>query len=85
MKSSKISGAAIATAAALMFGTVVLNVAQADEAKVKCEGVNACKGQSACATAHNACQGQNSCKGQGYLKLTKAECDAAKAKAEKKS
>jgi hypothetical protein len=85
MKSSKISGAAIATAAALMFGNIALNVAQADEAKVKCEGVNSCKGTSACATAHNACQGQNSCKGQGYLKLTKADCDAAKAKAEKKS
>jgi hypothetical protein len=85
MKSSKISGAAFATAAALVFGSMTLNVAHADEAKVKCEGVNACKGQSACATAHNACQGQNSCKGQGYLKLTKAECDAAKAKVEKKS
>jgi hypothetical protein len=85
MKStSKLSGAAIAPAAALMFGNVALNVAHADEAKVKCEGVNACKGQSACATAHNACQGQNSCKGQGYLKLTQAECDAAKAKAENK-
>ena len=66
----------IATAAALLFGTIA-----ADEAKVKCEGANACKGKSACATAKNSCQGQNSCKGQGYLSLTKAECDAAKAKA----
>lgn len=74
----------IATAAALLFGTISAPVSAADEAKVKCEGANACKGKSACATAKNSCQGQNSCKGQGYLSLTKAECDAAKA-ANKKS
>jgi hypothetical protein len=56
----------------------------ADEAKVKCEGVNSCKGTSACGTATNACQGQNSCKGHGYLMLSQAECDAAKAKMKKK-
>lgn len=78
-KSSKISGAALATAAALLFGSVAVTTASAEEAKVKCEGVNACKGQSACATAQNACQGQNACKGHGYLMLSKAECDAAKA------
>jgi hypothetical protein len=76
--------ALIATAAALLFGTIAAPVSAADEAKVKCEGANACKGKSACATAKNSCQGQNSCKGQGYLSLTKAECDAAKA-ANKKS
>ena len=76
----KISGAAIATAAALLFGSVTTTVSAADEAKVKCEGVNGCKGQSACATATNSCQGQNSCKGHGYLLMTKAECDAAKTK-----
>ena len=75
----------IATAAAMLFGTIAAApVSAADEAKVKCEGANACKGKSACATAKNSCQGQNSCKGQGYLSLTKAECDAAKA-ANKKS
>jgi hypothetical protein len=79
-QSSKISGAAIATAAALLFGSVSGTVSAAEEAKVKCEGVNACKGKSACATATSSCQGQNSCKGHGYLMLTKAECDAAKAK-----
>ena len=79
---SKISGAAIATAAALLFGSMPATVSAAGEAKVKCEGVNACKGKSACATATNACAGQNACKGQGYLMLTKTECDAAKEKAE---
>jgi uncharacterized membrane protein len=77
---TNITGAAIATAAALLFSTAVVSVANAEDAKVKCEGVNSCKGTSACATAHNSCQGQNSCKGQGFLSLSKADCDAAKAK-----
>jgi hypothetical protein len=75
--------AALAGAAAFLFSTVAVPTAQAGEAKVKCEGVNSCKGTSACATKTNACQGQNSCKGHGYLLLSKAECDAAKAKLKK--
>ncbi len=74
------TGAAVATAAALLFSTVVAPLAQAEDAKIKCEGVNSCKGTSACATAHNSCQGQNKCKGQGFLQLSKMDCDAAKAK-----
>jgi uncharacterized membrane protein len=77
------TGAAVATAAALLFSTVAAPVAQAEEAKIKCEGVNSCKGTSACATAHNSCQGQNKCKGEGFLLLSKHDCDAAKAKLKK--
>ena len=81
--STRASGAAIATAAAMLFGTLTAPVASAGEdAKVKCTGVNSCKGTSACATAQNSCQGQNSCKGHGYLLLSKADCDAAKMKME---
>jgi hypothetical protein len=83
MHTNKVTRAAIATAAALLFTNMAVAPASAAEAKVKCEGVNACKGQSACGTANNACQGQNKCKGEGYLMLTKAECDAAKAKMKK--
>lgn len=83
MTKVQVSGAAIAAAAALMFATVAVPQAHAEDAKIKCEGVNSCKGTSACATAHNACQGQNKCKGQGYLMLSKADCDAAKAKLSK--
>jgi hypothetical protein len=80
----KLSSLALATAAAVMFSTAPLTAANAaDEAKVKCEGVNACKGASACATASNGCAGKNACKGHGFLMLSKAECDAAKAKAKK--
>lgn len=75
------SGLALATAAALVFSTAPLAARAADEAKVKCEGVNSCKGKSACATANNSCAGKNSCKGKGFVEMTKAECDAAKAKA----
>ena len=80
----KSKSAAIATAAALLFGSLPLTATHAEDAKVKCEGVNSCKGHSACATAKNSCQGQNACKGTGYLMLTKAECDAAKAKSDQK-
>jgi hypothetical protein len=79
-----ITGAAIATAAALLFGTAIVPGARAEDAKVNCEGANTCKGKSACATAKNSCQGQNKCKGQGFLMLTKADCDAVKAKLPKK-
>jgi hypothetical protein len=86
MNSQKTARTAMAAAAALLFANMAAPLASAaEEAKVKCEGVNACKGQSACGTATNACAGQNSCKGQGYLMLTKAECEAAKAKMKKPS
>jgi hypothetical protein len=80
MSHSKLSSAALAAAAAVLFSAGTTTVSAADEAKVKCEGVNACKGQSQCATATNGCSGQNSCAGKGYLEMTQAECDAAKAK-----
>jgi uncharacterized membrane protein len=84
MSTQKTARAAMATAAALLFTSVAVPTANAaDEGKVKCEGVNACKGQSACSTATNACAGQNTCKGHGYLLLSKADCDAAKAKMKK--
>ena len=80
-KSKSFSGLSLATAAALVFSAAPLTAASAaDTAKVKCEGVNGCKGQSACHTATNGCQGQNSCKGKGYLLLSKSDCDAAKTK-----
>ena len=80
MTTTKISGAALATAAALLFSTAAITTAHAEEAKVQCMGVNACKGQSACKGAHNSCKGQNACKGQGFVEMTKKECTAAKAK-----
>ncbi|HEX9771996.1 MAG TPA: hypothetical protein VGA44_00915 [Steroidobacteraceae bacterium] len=79
----RVSGAAIAAAAAMLFSTAAVSTANAEEAKMHCDGVNSCKGTSACATATSQCKGQNACKGQGFVEMTKEECDAAKAKMEK--
>jgi len=75
-------GLAVATAAALLFGTALTGTAVAgDSATIHCTGVNACKGQSACKGANNACKGQNSCKGQGFVEMSKKDCKAAQDKA----
>ena len=79
MMSKSISGAAIASAAAMLFSVASITSASADEAKVHCTGVNSCKGQSSCKSASNSCKGQNSCKGKGFVEMTQKECDAAKA------
>ena len=70
----KISGVALAAAAATMFAVAPMNASAME--KGKCVGGNSCKGQSACATASSSCAGQNSCKGTGWVKTTKADCDA---------
>ena len=44
------------------------------DAKVKCSGINACKGKGACATKTHACAGHNACKGKGWVKVSAAEC-----------
>jgi len=54
MNSRVLSSVALAAAAAVMFSTVAVSTARADEGKVKCEGVNSCKGHSACKSANNA-------------------------------
>ena len=72
---------AMAAAAAMLLtsGLVGVTVA-ADSATVKCSGVNSCKGTSECKSSKNSCKGMNSCKGQGWASMSKADCDAAKAK-----
>jgi hypothetical protein len=90
------SSVALAAAAAMVFSMAAVTNATAADAKVKCTGVNSCKGQSACKSASNSCKGQsackgasnsckgqNSCKGKGFVEMSKADCDAAKAKAPK--
>ncbi len=81
MRLKNSTGVAIAAAAAMLFSTALVGTAAAAEAKVHCTGVNACKGQSSCKSAHNACKGQNSCKGQGWVEMSsKKECKEAQAK-----
>ncbi len=65
-----IAGIALAAAAAALFTsgmTLSATAAAAEEGKVKCSGINSCKGHSECATASSSCKGQNSCKGKGWI------------------
>ena len=74
-RTSKTAGLALAAAAAALFATGCSTLCgDADEAPVKCTGVNACKGTSSCATPDNSCKGQNSCKGSGWVYMSKDEC-----------
>jgi len=75
MKPVNRSGVSIAIAVAALIAAIPAQSgpAQADEAKGRCMGANACKGQSACSS--NGCSGNNACKGKGFLEMTKAECD----------
>jgi hypothetical protein len=79
---------ALASAAALLFVAGATAAQAADEGKaekIKCEGVNACKGQGSCHSAHNECAGKNACRGKGFKMMTPAECEQAKAKLKQKS
>ena len=52
---------------------------QAAAASIKCEGGNACRGLSECATADgkSACTGENACQGTGYVYTeTEEQCTA---------
>jgi uncharacterized membrane protein len=90
MKSKKIVGFAIATAAAGLFAASATNTVMAAQhmkevAKVHCTGGNSCKGQSSCQSASNSCKGQNSCKGKGWVETSSAkECADKGGKVEEK-
>ena len=46
-------------------------------AKVRCEGVNACKGTGECGSASgNSCAGTNECKGKGWIQIPEKDCKA---------
>jgi len=87
--SKKMSGIALATAAAALFATGAMMspvVQAADAAGVHCVGANSCKGTSECKTAKNECKGLNGCKGQGWVtKASAKECKEAGGKVEKKA
>ncbi|HUY27625.1 MAG TPA: hypothetical protein VMV27_09415 [Candidatus Binataceae bacterium] len=82
MRKSKLSGAFLATAVALIFTGAAMAADKAPStsaaAQVKCVGGNSCKGQSACKGASNDCMGQNSCKGKGYIVTPSAKACKAK-------
>ena len=69
---NKVSGALVASMVAGLFAA---NAVAADKAppkkttstKVKCAGVNECKGKGECGGATHACAGHNACKGKGWV------------------
>lgn len=72
-------GTMIAAAAASLFLTGAVAAIAGEMAggdMVKCGGVNACKGQGACAGAKNSCKGKNGCKGQGFEEMSATDCKA---------
>ena len=85
-KGSRFTGAALATAVALMFvgNAMAADTPSGDSAQVKCVGGNSCKGQSACKSAASSCKGQNACKGKGFvMSSNEKECMSSGGKVEK--
>ena len=72
------NGKTIAMTVAGLLLAVAPRVGHADdktkEAKVKCGGINSCKGKGACSGASNGCSGKNACKGKGWVEATSKEC-----------
>ena len=48
--------------------------AKKSDGKVRCVGINECKGKGECAGAGNSCGGMNECKGKGVVSTTAEEC-----------
>ena len=72
-----LKSALLATAVAGLFisGSVMAEEhGEKSDGKVKCAGVNACKGRGQCGGADHACAGKNACKGKGWTKTTAKEC-----------
>ncbi len=70
---------ASAVAGMLTVATFAANAQAADKAadsgnKVRCYGVNKCKGAGQCGGKGHSCSGKNSCKGKGYLMMDKGTC-----------
>ncbi len=71
-----VQGALIATAVAGLFAAGNASAADAPaRAKVKCLGINGCKGQTLCSAPglSNSCAGHNECKGKGWIYAASAE------------
>lgn len=78
LNTARVTGIALATAAAGLFSMGAVANAFAADATMKCEHSSACKGQGACKTAANACKGQNACKAQGFTEQkSEKDCKAA--------
>ncbi len=80
---STLNGILALTASAALMNSCVTSGTNSSAASAdmgECHGVNSCKGTGACGGKGNSCAGKNSCKGQGWLKLSKADCEAKSGK-----
>lgn len=79
MQKRTLKGALVATAVAGLFlahGALAAEGDSGTSTDVKCQGVNECKGNSACGVpGGHDCHGQNECKGKGWVKMSKEECE----------
>ena len=74
-----VKGALVASAVAGLFAAATPGVVYAkDTGKVKCSGINDCKGKGACKSATSSCKGMNDCKGKGWVETSDKECKAKK-------
>lgn len=83
-KIQKLSGAAMAMAAATLFSgcqgypdsksSASAGAMAAKTDLAHCYGVNACGGHNDCKGANNACAGKASCKGQGFVAMPSKAC-----------
>jgi uncharacterized membrane protein len=83
MNRRKMVGAVVAMAAAAIFAASSIRADDAPkpaEKKVKCAGINECKGKGQCGSADGAtsCSGTNECAGKGWVAVTAKECKAKK-------
>jgi hypothetical protein len=74
-----IKGAVIASAVAGLFAAATPAVVHAKGGgKVKCSGINDCKGKGACKSATSSCKSMNDCKGKGWIEVSDKECTKKK-------
>jgi hypothetical protein len=72
-----IKGALVASTVAGLFAAAAPALVHADDhGKVKCSGVNDCKGKGGCKSATSSCKGMNSCKGKGWVSMSEKDCTA---------
>lgn len=80
MNGSRAKGLVVASAVAALFASKAAvagsHEGKAEANKVKCEGVNECKGKGECGGATHDCAGKNECKGKGWIEITAEECKA---------
>jgi hypothetical protein len=84
---NKMTGAVVASVVAGLFAANAFAASSTTKdskdskttsAKVKCSGVNDCKGKGECSQDDHGCSGNNSCKGKGWVTMDSAKACTAK-------